>query len=63
MHMHNRIAHFILSAIDICADSQIDRLVAHCMYMHAQAVFVHSAGNVRNLRFRPVDEALMPVGI
>ena len=63
IHMYQRIAHLILSTIDVGIDNAIDALVAHGMYVHGQALCVCLARDVCHFLFRPVFAALMPVGI
>ena len=62
-HMHNRIAHIILTAVCKCTDSAAHSLVTHRMDMHGHAFFVCLAGNICRLLLGPVDESLMSVGI
>ena len=62
-HVYQRIAHFILAAINECVDDEVDRLVAHCVGVHRQAVCVRLARYVGQLLLRPVSTALVPVGI
>ena len=62
-HVHQRIAHLVLSAIGVCTDNSIDGLVTHGMDMHRDSIGIRLARNVCQFLFGPVGEALVPVRI
>ena len=62
-HVHQRIAHLVLSAIGVCTDNGIDGLVTHGMDMHRDSIGIRLARDVCQFLFGPVGEALMSVGI
>ena len=63
IHVYQRVAHLVLSAVDVGVDNAGDAFVAHYVYVHGDALGVGLARDVGQLVFRPVGNTLVTVRI